>query len=132
MNNTDISTSNKDKTPASINNIKTFTKEQLAIEIQRLSTINIQFINNKIKTEKIKANLKANKMQLFNKKNSLIVKRKELRAEIVVLNVVKSFNIPIYGYQDLLLNQGRDKFKAKGLFSFDNIKKNFQRFFIRI
>ena len=78
LNNTDISTSNKDKTPISINSVKTYTKEQLTTEIQRLTTTNIQLITNKIETEKTRVNLKANKIQLFDEKNSLIVKKEKL------------------------------------------------------
>ena len=98
MDNPDISISSKGKAPASVNDIETFTKEQLAIEIQRFSTANTQLITDKIKIKKIKANLKIDKAQLFGKKNSLVVKREELRTEIVALNAIGFFNISIRGY----------------------------------
>ncbi len=50
---------------------------------------------NKIETEKARVNLKADKIQLFDKKNSLVIKREELRTEIVALNVT---NIPVRGH----------------------------------
>ena len=78
LDNTDIFTSDKDKTPASTNSIKVYIKEQLAIEIQRFITANAQPITNKIETEKTRVNLEANKVQLLKEKNSLITKRKEL------------------------------------------------------
>ncbi len=43
-------------------------------------------MTNKMETEKAKVNLEVDKMRLFDKKNSLIAKRKELRTEIVALN----------------------------------------------
>ncbi len=43
----------------------------------------------KIETKKIKVNLEIDKAQLFDKKNSLVTKRKKLRAEIAILNIVK-------------------------------------------
>ncbi len=48
-----------------------------------------------MKTEKTKVNLEADRMQLFDKKNSLVVKKEELWTEIAVLNVV---NVPIYSH----------------------------------
>ncbi len=126
-----MSTSSKGKASASINGTKAYTKEQLAVEIQRLSTANAQLINDKIKTEKIKVNLEANRARLLGKKNSLIAKREELRAEITVLNAVGPSNAPVRGYQDPLLNQGRDKLKAKRPPPFDNTKENLQGFLIR-
>ncbi len=88
----------KDKTPASINSVGTFIKEQLAAKIQRLSTINIQLVTDKIETEKIKVNLKIDRVRLFDEKNSLIVKKEELRAEIAALNAAGPFNISIHDY----------------------------------
>src|SRR6266699_3083830 len=82
----------------------------------------------KIKTKKTRVNLKADKTQLFDEKNFLVVKREELRTEIVTLNIV---NVLVRRYQDPLLRPTRDKFKAKRSLSFDGLKKNFQRFFIR-
>ncbi len=71
LNNIDISTSGKDKTSASTNGIEAFIKEQLAVEIQRFSTTNAQLMIDKMETEKAKVNLKADKIRLFGKKNSL-------------------------------------------------------------
>ena len=82
--------------------------------------------------EKTKVNLEADKIRLFGEKNLLVVKRKELRAEIVVLNAVKPPNVLVRGYQDPFLRPIRDKFKAKRPTPFDGIKENFQRFFIKI
>ncbi len=96
--------SSKGKAPASINDVEAFIKEQLAVEIQRLSAINAQLISDKIETERVKANLKADKMQLFGKKNSLIVKKEELQTEITILNTIGSFNTSVCSYQDPLIN----------------------------
>ena len=52
----------------------------------------------KIEIEKTRINLKINKVRLLGEKNSLIVKRKELRIEIVILNVAGPFNILVRGY----------------------------------
>ena len=82
-----------------------------------------------METEKTKVNLEADRTRLFGKKNFLIVKREEFRVEIVMLNVV---NILIRGYQDPFLRPIQDKFKVKRLLPFDNLKENFQRFFIGI
>jgi len=98
LDSTDISTLGKDKTPASINDTEAYTKEQLAIEIQRFSTANAQLVNDKMETEKIKANLKVDKTRLFNEKNSLVAKREELRTEIAILNIVRPSNTPIYNH----------------------------------
>ena len=71
-----MSTSSKGKTSVSINDIKTYNKEALGDKIRRLTTANIQLIIDKIETEKAKVNLKADRIQLFDKKNFLIVKKK--------------------------------------------------------
>ncbi len=71
-------------------------------------------MTDKIKTERVKVNLKANRIQLL-KKNFLIIKRKKLRTKIVTMNVVGSFNVPIRGHQDLFLNPIRNKLKIKRL-----------------
>ncbi len=117
---------------ASINGIEAYTKEQLAVKIQRLITINIQLMTDKIKTERTKVNLEADKVRLLEEKNFLVVKREEFRAEIAVMNAAGSSNVLVRGQQDLLLALIRDKFKAKRLLSFDDLKENFQRFFIGI
>jgi len=57
----DISTAGKGKTPVSTSDVEAFIKEQLAIEIQRLSTANTRLMTIKIETEKAKINLKANR-----------------------------------------------------------------------
>ncbi len=49
-----------------------------------------------METKKVKINLEVDRIQLFDKKNSLVVKREELRTEIVTLNVVGLFNILVY------------------------------------
>jgi len=56
-----------------------------------------------METEKAKVNLEADKVQLFSEKNSLVAKRKELRAKIVALNAARPSNALIHGYQDLFL-----------------------------
>ena len=86
-------------------------------------------MTDKIKTEKAKVNLKADKTRLFGEKNSLVVKREELRAEIVTLNAT---NVLVRGYQDPFLGPIQDKLKAKKLLLFDGLKKNLQKFFTRI
>ena len=100
MDNTDIFTSSKDKTPVSTNDVEAYSKETLDDEIRRLITANVQLMINKIEIEKAKVNLEANKIQLFGEKNSLIVKRKELQAEIAILNIS---NISTRRYQNPLL-----------------------------
>ncbi len=86
-------------------------------------------MTNKIKIEKTKVNLKINKIQLFNKKNFLIAKKEKFRAKIATLNII---NISIRNYQNPFLKSIQNKFKAKRPPSFDNLKKNFQKFFIKI
>ncbi len=117
--------------PVFTNGIEAYNKKALSDEVRRLTTANIQLVSDKIKTEKTKVNLKADRIWLFDEKNSLIAKRKEFRTEIVILNVVGLFNIPIRGYQDPFLKLIQNKLKVKRPPSFDNLKKNFQRFFIR-
>ena len=60
-------------------------------------------MTDKMKTEKTKVNLEADKVRLFGEKNSLVVKRKELRTEIVALYAVGSSNVLIYGHQNPFL-----------------------------
>ena len=78
-----------------MNDAEAYTKEQLAVEIQRLSATNAQLVNDKMKTEKIKVNLEADRTRLFGEKNSLVAKREELRAEITALNTAGPPNAPI-------------------------------------
>jgi len=70
-------------------------------------------------------------MRLFGKKNSLVVKREELRAKIAILNAVGPSNVLIYGYQDPFLRPIQVKFKVKRPTLFDDTKKNFQKFFTK-
>ncbi len=103
MNNTDISTLGKGKTPISTNSIEAYNKKTLNDKIRKLTTTNVQLITDKIKTEKVKINLKANKTRLLDKKNSLVIKKKKLRTEIAILNTAGFSNILIYRHQDPFL-----------------------------
>ncbi len=93
-----MSTLNKGKTLTSTNGIETYSKKTLNNKIHRLTTTNVQLITNKMETEKVKVNLETDRVRLFGKKNSLIVKREEFRIEIVILNTVKLFNVLIRRY----------------------------------
>ncbi len=62
LNNTDISISNKSKTFISTNNIEVYNKKILGDEIYKLITTNVQLVADKIKTEKVKVNLKTDKI----------------------------------------------------------------------
>ncbi len=84
-----------------------------------------------METEKTKVNLETNKTRLLNKKNSLIVKRKEFQAEIAILNAAGSFNVSIRSHQNPFLRLTRDKFKVKRSLLFDSLKRNLQKFFTR-
>ena len=125
LDNTDIFTLSKGKILISTNGVETYNKETLDNEIRRLIIANAQLITDKIETEKVKINLEADKIRLFDKKNSLIAKKEELQTEIVILNAAGPFNILVCGYQDPLLRPIRNKFKVKRLTLFDNIKENF-------
>ncbi len=103
MDSTDISISNKGKAFISTNDIEAYNKEILNNEIRRLTIANVQLITNKIETEKIKVNLKTDKIQLFDKKNSLVVKKEKLRTKIATLNAIGPSNVPIRRYQDPFL-----------------------------
>ncbi len=81
-----------------MNSIEAYNKEVLSDKIRRLITTNTQLITDKIKIEKIRVNLKIDKIRLFGEKNSLVAKRKQLRAEIVVLNIAGPSNILIRGH----------------------------------
>jgi len=78
----------KGKAPAFTNGVEAYNKEILDDEIRRLTTTNVQLMTNKMETEKAKVNLEVDRTRLFDKKNSLVVKREELRVKIVVLNAV--------------------------------------------
>ncbi len=93
LDNTDISTSNKGKTPISTNDIEAYNKETLDDEIRKLTTANVQLMVNKIETKKTKVNLETNKVRLLGEKNSLVVKRKKLRTEITTLNIAGPSNV---------------------------------------
>jgi len=93
-----MSTSGKGKVPASTNGVKTYSKEVLNDKISKLTAANIQLVTDKIKIEKVKVNLKVNKIRLFDEKNSLIAKRKELRIEIAALNITGHSNILVCRY----------------------------------
>ncbi len=95
LDNTDISTSNKGKTPVSINGVEAYSKEALGDKIHRLTTANAQLVTDKIETEKAKVNLEADRTRLFNEKNSLVAKKEKLRAEIAALNVA---NVLVRGH----------------------------------
>ncbi len=132
LDNIDISTSSKGKTSASTNDVEVYNKETLNDEIRRLITANAQLITDKIETEKAKVNLKADKIQLFNEKNSLVVKKKELRTEIAVLYTAGLSNVSIRSHQNPPLKLIQNKFKVKRPPFFDNLKENFQKFFTKI
>ncbi len=93
-----MSTSGKGKVPISMNGVETYSKKALDNKICRLTAINAQLITNKIKIEKVRVNLKADRVRLFDKKNSLVVKKKELRTEIVALNTAGYSNVPVRGH----------------------------------
>ncbi len=131
LDNTDISTSGKSKASVSTSGVEVYSKEVLSDEIRRLIATNAQLMTNKIKTKKAKVNLEADRMRLLGEKNSLVVKRKEFRTEIVTLYTAGPSNVPVRRYQNPLLRLTQDKFKVKKSSSFDGLKENFQKFFIR-
>ncbi len=98
MDNTDISISSKSKTFVSTSNVEVYNKKTLDDEIRKLTTANIQFVTDKIKTKKARVNLEIDKTRLFDKKNSLIVKKEEFRAEIAILNAAGFSNPLIRGH----------------------------------
>ena len=85
-------------------------------------------MTNKMKIEKVRVNLKVDKMRLFIKKNFLVAKRKKLRAEIVALNAAEPLNVLIRGHQDPFLKLIQNKFKVKRPSLFDSLKENLQGF----
>ncbi len=103
LDNTDISISDKGKAFVSTNGVEAYNKETLGDKICRLTVANVQLVVDKIETEKAKVNLEVNKVQLFDEKNSLIAKRKELRTEIAVLNVAGFSNVLARRHQDPFL-----------------------------
>jgi len=129
LDNTNISTLGKGKAPVSTNDIEAYNKETLNNEIRKLTATNTQLMTNKIKTEKTKVNLETDKIQLLDEKNSLVIKKEELWAEIAALNII---NVLVRSHQNPFLRPIRDKFKTKRPLPFDNLKENLQKFFIRI
>ncbi len=95
LNSTDIFTLGKGKALASTNGVEAYSKETLGDEIRRLTTANAQLMTDKMKIEKARVNLEADRTRLLDEKNSLIAKKEELRAEIATLNVA---NVPIRGH----------------------------------
>ncbi len=87
LDNTDISTSGKGKAFVSTNGVEAYSKEALDDEIHKLIVANVQLMVDKTETEKARVNLEVDRTRLFDEKNSLVVKKEELRAEIVALNV---------------------------------------------
>ncbi len=73
-----MSTLGKGKASVFTNDVEAYNKKTLSDKIRRLTTTNVQLMIDKIKTEKVKVNLKANKVRLFGEKNSLVAKKKEL------------------------------------------------------
>ncbi len=98
MDNTGIFTSGKGKTPASTSSVEAYNKKALDDEIRRLTTANVQLVTDKMETKKARVNLEADRMRLFDEKNSLVVKREELRAEIAALNIAEPSNPLIRRY----------------------------------
>jgi len=83
LDNNGISTSGKGKVSASSSGIKAYSKEALREEIYRLTTTNVQLVNDKLNIEAAKTKLEADKMKLINKKNIFVAKREELRVKLV-------------------------------------------------
>jgi len=92
-----MSTSGKSKTSVSTSDVEVYTKEQLAVEIQRFTTANVQLVTDKMETERTKINLEADRVRLLKEKNSLVAKREEFWAEIAAMNAARPSNILIYG-----------------------------------
>ena len=88
----------KGKTLTSINGVEAYNKEVLNDEIRKLTIVNVQLIIDKMKIEKARVNLEADRIRLFGEKNSLVAKRKELRAEIAILNAAGPLNILVCGH----------------------------------
>ncbi len=91
-------TLSKGKTSVSTNDVEAYNKETLDDKIRKLIIANTQLMIDKIEIKKAKVNLETNRARLFDEKNSLVVKKKKLRAEIVILNVTEPSNIPIRGH----------------------------------
>jgi hypothetical protein len=114
----------KGKRPVSTNDIEAYNKEQLAEEIRKLTTVNAQLMNDKLRTETTNAKLEADKNRLINEKNTFVAKRKKLQTKLIATRTIPAV-IPA------IANSGRDKLKAKRPLPFNRAKKNFQPFFTR-
>jgi hypothetical protein len=112
----------KGKITVSTSGVEVYSKEQLAEEICRFTTTNVQLVNDKLGTEATNAKLEADKSRLISKKNIFVAKREELRTELVAIRAMPAISSNI-------ANTGRDRFKAKRPLSFDGVKENLQPFF---
>ncbi len=103
--------------------METYSKEALGEEIRKFTAANVQLVNDKLNIEAAKTKLETDKIRLINKKNILIAKREELRAELTeaIVALITNVQTPV-----IIV---RDKLKVKRLLPFDKIKKMFQRFF---
>jgi len=103
--------------------VETYSKEALGEEIRKFTAANVQLVNDKLNIEAAKTKLETDKIRLINKKNILIAKREELRAELTeaIVALITNVQTPV-----IIV---RDKLKVKRLLPFDKIKKMFQRFF---
>ncbi len=124
LDNNGISILNKGKILALTNGIKAYNKEILGEEIYRLTATNTQLMNNKLNIKIAKTKLEADKVKLISEKNIFVVKREELRAELIktiatFITSIQTSIIIVY-----------DKLKAKRLPLVNETKETFQRFFI--
>ncbi len=89
----------KGKASVFTNGVETYNKETLGDEIRKLTTTNIQLMTDKIKTEKVRVNLEADKIQLFDEKNSLVAKKKTSNRDYYVKcrRAFQRFNTRILG-----------------------------------
>jgi hypothetical protein len=94
----------------------------LAEEIRRLTTTNVQLVNDKLRAEATNAKLEADRNKLINEKNIFVVKKEELRTELEAIRAILTI-------APATVNIGRDKFKAKRPLLFNRAKENLQPFF---
>ena len=94
----------------------------MAEEIRRLTTVNAQLANDKLRIEATNAKLEADRNRLINEKNILVAKREELRTELEATKAMPAV-------APITTNTGRDKLKAKRPPLFDGAKENLQLFF---
>ena len=90
-----MSTLGKGKASVFTNDVEAYNKKTLSDKIRRLTIANVQLVVDKTETEKAKVNLEADRVRLLGEKNSLVAKREEFRAEIVVLNIA---NVSVRGH----------------------------------